>query len=366
MERGVVQGTGHVEGAHRNEFEGMRCVVTGGAGFIGSHLIDVLLDRGASVVAVDNLSTGSLHNLSEATRSPHFRFVEANVADRAVMGPIVADCDVFFHLASYVGVKLASQSSSQTILNNLRAIDTVLDLVSRYRPRFLLTSTSEIYGKALDVQHGVSSLAEDADRVYGATEVHRWSYAGIKAVEEFLTLAKHSEVGLASVIVRLFNIVGPRQVGRHGPVLPRFVDQALAGEPITIYGTGQQRRCFTYVDDAVDAMLLLLSRTDTAGEVFNIGGCAPLSIAELAELVCGVTGSDSGIRYVDYEAAYGSRFEDVQFRMPNTEKLERWTGFTINRSMEDVVRAVVAQHPRSRTVSGSAAPSPPEPQSDER
>ncbi len=293
-----------------------------------------------------------MSNLSAALQSPRFRVVEANVADPDVMEPVVAECDVFFHLASYVGVKLASQSSSQTILNNLRAIDTVLELVSRYRPRFLLTSTSEIYGKALDVQQDVTSLAEDADRVYGATEIHRWSYAGIKAVEEFLTLAKHSEVGLESVIVRLFNIVGPRQVGRHGPVLPRFVDQALAGEPITIYGTGDQRRCFTYVDDAINAMLLLVSRPDTAGEVFNIGGCAPVSMAELAELVCRVTKSDSGVRFVDYEAAYGTRFEDVQFRMPNTDKLERWTGFTINRSMEDVVRAVVAQHPRTRSEVG--------------
>ncbi len=326
-----------------------RCVVTGGAGFIGSHLVDALLADGNHVVAVDNMSTGSATNLGNARAHPNFDFVEADVADAVVMEPIVAACDRFYHLASYVGVKLAAMSSSQTILNNLRAIDTVLALVSRYKPRFLLTSTSEIYGKALDVVGGSDALAEDADRVYGATEIHRWSYAGVKAVEEFLTLAKHHEEGLDAVIVRLFNIIGPRQVGRHGPVVPRFVDQALANEPITIYGTGEQRRCFTYIDDAIDAITLLTGRDDTGGEVFNIGGCAPISMRDVAELVCEISGSTAGVTYVPYEAAYGKKFEDVQYRMPDTSKLESWTGFSIDRSMRDVLTAIIEQHP-SRTI----------------
>jgi len=323
-----------------------KSVVTGGAGFIGSHLVDALLERGDTVVAVDNLSAGSAANLERATANPRFRFVQSNVADRETMEPIVGECDEFYHLASYVGVRLASQSPSDTILNNLRGIDTVLDLVSRYKPRFLLTSTSEIYGKALDVTPDGTTLAEDANRVYGTTEVHRWSYAGIKAVEEFLTLAKHREIGLDTVIVRLFNIIGPRQVGRHGPVVPRFIDQALANESITIYGTGEQRRCFTYVDDAISAIRLLMERDDTSGEVFNVGGCAPISMRELALLVGEVVGSKAGVQFVPYEAAYGPRFEDVQSRIPDTSKLESWTGFRIDRSMRDVIRTIVEQHPR--------------------
>ena len=323
------------------------CLVTGGAGFIGSHLVDALLDEGCRVTAVDNLSTGAAHNLDAAMAHPHFRFVRADVADRNVMAPLVAACDELYHLASYVGVKLASQTSSQTILNNLRAIDTILDLVTHYRPRFLLTSTSEVYGKALDVAGGgVEVLDEHADRVYGSTEVHRWSYAGIKAVEEFLTLAKHHEEGLHTVIIRLFNVIGPRQVGQHGPVVPRFVGQALAGDTITIYGDGRQRRCFTYVDDAVRAILLLMRRDDTAGEAFNVGGSAPVTVRELAESILRLSGSTSELAFVPYEAAYGDHFEDVQIRIPDTAKLEARTGISMKRSLEDMLRRIIAAHPQ--------------------
>ncbi|QXD14293.1 NAD-dependent epimerase/dehydratase family protein [Rhodocaloribacter litoris] len=321
-----------------------RCLVTGGAGFIGSHLVDALLARGHHVTAVDNLATGTLHNLAGAMAHPRFRFVEADVTDRQLMAPLVAACDDLYHLASYVGVRLATWTPSQTILNNLRAIDTILDLVTHYRPRLLLTSTSEVYGKALDVLPE-APLREDADRVYGATEVHRWSYAGIKAVEEFLTLAKHREEGLHTVIVRLFNVIGPRQVGRHGPVVPRFVAQALSGEPLTVHGDGSQRRCFTDVEDAVAAMLLLMERDDTAGEVFNVGGCAPVTIRELAEMIVRLTGSSSPITFVPYESAYGTHFEDVHLRIPDTTKLEAWTGFTIERDLEAVLRRIIAAHP---------------------
>lgn len=326
------------------------CLVTGGAGFIGSHLVDALLAQGHAVTAVDNLATGHIHNLHLARQNPRFRFVEADVADRQVMAPLVAHCDAFYHLASYVGVKLASQTSSQTILNNLRAIDTVLDLVTHYQPRFLLTSTSEIYGKALDAGTSAETLHEHADRVYGATEVHRWSYAGIKAVEEFLTLAKHHEEGLHTVIVRLFNVIGPRQVGRHGPVVPRFVEQALAHEPITVYGTGEQRRCFTFIDDAVAAMLLLMERDDTAGEVFNVGGTGPVSVRELAEAIVRLAGSRSELRFVPYESVFGAHFEDVHTRIPDTRKLEAWTGFAIRRPMDDMLQRILDAHPsRVRT-----------------
>lgn len=334
-----------------------RCLVTGGAGFVGSHLVDALLAEGCAVTAVDNLSTGAAQNLEAAMHHPHFRLVRADAADRQVMAPLVAACDELYHLASYVGVKLASQTSSQTILNNLRTIDTVLDLVTHYRPRFLLTSTSEVYGKALDViGGGAEALSEHADRVYGSTEVHRWSYAGTKAVEEFLTLAKHHEEGLHTVIVRLFNVIGPRQVGRHGPVVPRFVEQALAGEPITIYGDGRQRRCFTYVDDAVRAILLLMHREDTAGEAFNVGGSAPVTVRELAETILRLSGSPSELVLVPYEAAYGNHFEDVHARVPDTAKLEARTGLTMERNLEDMLRRILAAHPliASRIVDGGS------------
>jgi UDP-glucose 4-epimerase len=324
-----------------------RCIVTGAAGFIGSHLVDELLRRGHHVTAVDNLSTGSIGNLRSAKNHRAFRFVQTDAADAERMEPLVRACDEFYHLASYVGVKLASQTSSQTILGNLRAIDTILQLVTQYKPKFLLTSTSEVYGKALDFGIGGDALSEHSDRVYGSTEVHRWSYAGTKSVEEFLTLAKHHEEGIFSVIVRLFNVIGSRQVGRHGPVVPRFLDQALSGEPITIYGSGEQRRCFTYVDDAVSAILLLMDLDESSGEVFNVGGCAPTSVQELAELIVACTGSEAGIEYVPYESAYGQHFEDVALRIPDTTKLETLTGFTIERSLRSVIERIVAERAQS-------------------
>ncbi|NND71304.1 MAG: SDR family NAD(P)-dependent oxidoreductase [Rhodothermales bacterium] len=323
------------------------CVVTGGAGFIGSHLVDALLARGDNVVAVDNLSTGHADNLEQAQANSRFRFVNLDVSQRSLMAPLIANCDELYHLASYVGVKLAAQTSSQTILNNLRSIDTILDLVTHYKPRFLLTSTSEIYGKALDVYDaGPDGLSEHADRVYGSTEVHRWSYAGIKSVEEFLTLAKHHEEGLHTVIVRLFNVIGPRQVGRHGPVVPRFIEQALSGEPISIYGDGSQRRCFTFVDDAIQTIVSLMRRDDTAGEIFNVGGTDPISISELAELIVKETGGDSSVEYIPYETAYGTHFEDVHLRIPNTRKLDEWMGKSFETDIADAIRKTIAAHPR--------------------
>lgn len=332
-----------------NNRDSLNCIVTGGAGFIGSHLVDALLETGCYVTAVDNLSTGHPDNLARAQENPRFRFVNLDVSNHSLMAPLVATCDEFYHLASYVGVKLAAQTSSQTILNNLRSIDTVLDLVSHYKPRFLLTSTSEIYGKALDFYgDGEQGLTEHADRVYGSTEVHRWSYAGIKSVEEFLTLAKHHEEGLHNVIVRLFNVIGPRQTGKHGPVVPRFVEQAIDGEAITIYGDGAQRRCFTYIDDAIGAIIDLMRRDDTAGEVFNVGGSAPISVRELAELIVSTVESGSSVEYIPYETAYGTHFEDVNLRIPDTSKLAEWTGFEVKVDIEEAVRRIVEAHPRHK------------------
>lgn len=321
------------------------CVVTGAAGFIGSHLVDALLAEGCTVVGVDNLSTGRAVNLQGAKAYERFSFFQGNVADRNLMEPLVAEATEVYHLASYVGVKLASQTQSQTILNNLRAIDTILDLVGMYKPKFLLTSTSEIYGKALDATTAQVSLSEDGDRVYGSTEVHRWSYAGIKSVEEFLTLAKCKEEGLHAVIVRLFNVIGPRQRGLHGPVVPRFIEQALAQEPITLYGNGEQIRSFTFVAHAISAMCRLMAHPHAGGEVFNIGGYSPVSIRYIAETIVRLSRSHSHITYVPYEAVFGEHFEDVHRRIPSMAKLKKWIDFEVVGTVEEALRRTLEAHP---------------------
>lgn len=322
-----------------------RCLVTGAAGFIGSHLVDALLGSGCAVIGLDNMSTGRAANLQQAKTNPHFQFIEADAADQAVLEPLVAEATEVYHLASYVGVNLAAQTTSQTILNNLRAIDTILDLVGHYKPIFLLTSASEIYGKALDAAAAQSTLEEDADRVYGSTEVHRWSYAGIKSVEEFLTLAKCKEEGVHAVIVRLFNVIGPRQRGLHGPVVPRFIEQALAHEPITLYGNGEQIRSFTFVADAIHAICHLMEHPKASGEVFNIGGYPPVIIRYIAETIVRLAASYSSITYVPYEAVFGKHFEDVHRRIPSTNKLKAWIGFEATGTVEEALRATLEAHP---------------------
>jgi len=322
-----------------------RCLITGGAGFVGSHLCDTLLAEGAHVTVVDNLSTGRTANIDHLRGHPRFEFVRADVSNLAVMTPLAEGCTELYHLASYVGVRLASQTSSQTILNNLRSIDTVLELATRFKPRLLLTSTSEIYGKALDGRGtGVSRLNEQSDRVYGPTEVHRWSYSGIKAVEEFLTLAKSEEEDLRAVIVRLFNVIGPRQQGLNGPVVPRLVEQALAGRPLTVYNDGRQLRCFTDVSDAVRAVLALMRTPAATGGVFNVGNDQPTMIRELAETIIDLTGSRSTIEFVPYESVYGTQFEDVVVRIPDVSKLHAFTGLRCERPLRETLSDIVSSY----------------------
>lgn len=321
------------------------CVITGGAGFVGSHLADALISAGAEVTVVDNLSTGSESNIDHLLGNRRFRFVRGDVSDMETMAPIVAGCSELYHLASYVGVRLASQTSSQTILNNLRSIDTILELATRFKPRMLLTSTSEIYGKALDGRgSGIATLGEQADRVYGPTEIHRWSYSGIKAVEEFLTLAKVHEEGLRAVIVRLFNVIGPRQQGLNGPVVPRLVEQALSGRPLTVYNDGRQLRCFTDVSDAVRAILRLMETEAAVGEIFNVGSDRPTTIGELARIIIELTGSSSRIEQIPYESVYGTQFEDVVVRIPDVTKLHEMTGLRCRRSLRDALADIVASY----------------------
>ncbi len=322
------------------------CLVTGGAGFVGSHLCDALLAAGHKVRVVDNLSTGRAGNIKHLPDHPNFEFFQQDITDKAGFEPHFNGVDDVYHLASYVGVKLASVTSSQTILNNLRSIDIILELVSKYNTKLLLTSTSEIYGKALDViEHKGSYLHEDSDRVYGSTSIHRWSYAGIKAVEEFLTLAKHHEEGFHAVIVRLFNVIGPRQIGKHGPVVPRFIDQALDGEELTVYGDGSQRRCFTDIRDAIQAIVALMGMKESAGQAYNIGGSEPITMLELASIVNELTGNSAGIKHMTHEQVFGNKFEDVNLRIPATEKLDTLLQNKIQRDVRDIIKNIIDHHP---------------------
>ncbi|MBL7979735.1 MAG: SDR family NAD(P)-dependent oxidoreductase [Bacteroidetes Order II. Incertae sedis bacterium] len=326
---------------HQNE---RHCLITGGAGFIGSHLAEALLKEGCAVTVVDNLATGRQANLAKALSHPNFRFVKLDVANRELMAPLVAQSTEVYHLASYVGVRLAAYPSSSHILNNLRAIDNILDLVTHYRTKFQLSSTSEVYGKAMDVRSGhIENLKEDADRIYGSTNIHRWSYSGIKAIEEFLTLAKYHEEGIYAVIVRLFNVVGPRQIGQNGMVIPRFIQQALQGEAITVYGDGAQQRCFSYIGDVVRCMIDLMKTPGASGEIFNIGNDIPVSILELAHKIKELTGSRSEIVFVPIEKAFGTSFEDVLLRVPNVDKLSKQLGYHPTTGLDRILMELIEE-----------------------
>src|SRR5216684_1100662 len=279
----------------------MRALITGGAGFIGSHLADALLAAGHSVTAIDNLSTGSRGNVEHLLERPQFQLVVDDVLNEPHVARLVSQADVVFHLAAAVGVKWIIDHPLLSIRTNLRATEIVLEQASRSKTKVVLASTSEVYGK-----NNQGPLREDADSIIGPTTITRWLYANTKATDEFLAYAYHRERALPVVIVRFFNTVGPRQTGRYGMVVPRFVRQALRGEPITVYGDGRQTRCFTYVEDVVTAMLALIENPRAVGEVFNVGQGREVSIDDLANLVRELTGSASQIVHVSYDEAYGA------------------------------------------------------------
>ena len=297
-------------------------LVTGGAGFIGSHLVDALLARGDRVVAVDNLSTGRLSNIEAAGREPAFRFVHGSILDELLVDELVRDCDTVIHLAAAVGVKLVMEHPLRSFTTNIQGTATVMEAAHRYRRPVLLASTSEIYGK-----NGAGPLSETDDRVLGSPSVTRWAYSTAKAVDEVLAFAYHRERGLPTKVVRLFNTVGPRQSPAYGMVIPRFVRQALAGDPLTVYGDGSQTRCFGHVSDAVAAMLGLLGRDEALGDVFNVGSQEEVSVLDLAQRVVVRTGSSSPTRLVPYDEAYGEGFEDMQRRVPDTTKVRHLLGW---------------------------------------
>ena len=318
----------------------MRALVTGGAGFIGSHLTDHLVEHGHEIVVLDDLSTGRVDNLARAMHGPHgeaVRFVRGSITDADLVGRLTRDADVVFHLAAAVGVFTIQQHTLDSMRTNLTGTEVVLEATHRAGARLLMASTSEVYGKNTTV-----GLREDDDRIIGSPLKSRWSYAEAKAVDETMTHQYWLHRGLPAVIVRLFNTAGPRQTGRYGMVLPRFVRQALAGEPLTVYGTGEQTRCFAHVADVVPALVTLVDTPAARGQVFNIGNPEQVSINDLARRVIGRTGSRSDVVHVRYEDAYGAGYEDMERRVPNCDRVAAMIGYRPAHRLDDIIDAVIA------------------------
>ncbi len=318
----------------------MRVLVTGGAGFIGSHLVERLLERGDDVFVVDDLSTGRLANLEGVRRHERLHLNVDSILNWPMMNETVARCDQVVHLAAAVGVRKIIEEPVRTITTNVRGTEIVLDCCDRHHKPLFVASTSEIYGKGGDQLH------EEADRVMGSTTHRRWAYACTKALDEFLALAYHRERGLPVILGRFFNTVGPRQTGQWGMVLPNFVGRALRGEPIQVYGDGSQRRCFCMVHDTVRAILALMARDDAWGRAFNIGSEEETTIEALAERVRARLGSDSAIERVPYDEAYGEGFEDMERRKPDTRRIEALLGWRPEYALDQIIDAT-AEHMRS-------------------
>jgi UDP-glucose 4-epimerase len=319
----------------------MRILITGGAGFIGSHLAERLLEERHGVLVLDDLSTGRFENIAHLENHPGFELRVASVTDPEIVERCVIECQRVYHLASAVGVKLVVDQPVKTIETIVNGTDTVLRSCARYRRPILITSTSEVYGKGTKVP-----FTEGDDCVMGPTTTRRWAYACAKALDEFLALAHWHETQLPVVIARLFNTVGPRQTGRYGMVIPRFVSQGLAAEPITVYGDGSQRRCFAHVSDVVDALVQLLDEPKAFGQVFNIGNAEEITILQLAERVRGLTGGLSPIRVVPYSEAYPAGFEDMARRVPDLSKIHRLIGYEPKRRLEHVLADVLEDQRR--------------------
>jgi nucleoside-diphosphate-sugar epimerase len=313
----------------------MNVLITGGAGFIGSHLAERCLAEGWHVAVLDDLSTGAFDNIMHLKTRPTFTYKIGSVFDEPLVAELVDGADMVFHLAAAVGVKLIVESPVHTIATNVHGTEVVLRCAARKGNLVLIASTSEVYGKSARVP-----FREDDDLVLGAPHIGRWGYAISKALDESLALAYWREKRLPAIVLRLFNTVGPRQTGRYGMVLPTFVRQALRGEPLTIHGTGEQRRAFAHVGDVVEALVRVAQTPAAAGEVINIGNDREVSINQLAAIVKQITGSSSVVKHVSYDEAYGPGFEDVERRVPSLEKLERLTGYRPETSIEAIVRRV--------------------------
>jgi UDP-glucose 4-epimerase len=314
----------------------MKALLTGGAGFVGSHLAETLLDRGHSVQVIDDLSTGSMDNIAHLRTHPGFSYVIDSIMNESLTAELVDRADVVFHLAAAVGVKLIVEAPVRTIETNVHGTEIVLTHASKKGKLVVIFSTSEVYGKSTDVPFG-----EDADLVMGPTPKHRWAYACSKALDEFLALAYWKERKLPVIVVRLFNTVGPRQTGRYGMVIPNFVHQALMGQPITVFGDGRQTRSFTYVGDVVSGLIALVEEPRAVGQVFNIGNSEEVSIGDLAERVKAMTGSASEIVRIPYDEAYEAGFEDMPRRVPNLAKIRGLVGYAPTIGLEEILRRVI-------------------------
>jgi UDP-glucose 4-epimerase len=317
----------------------VRLLITGGAGFIGSHLADELLGRGDQVHVLDDLSTGSIDNLRHLKGRPGFEYTIDSAANAPIVAELVDSADVVYHLAAAVGVQLIVESPVRTIETNVHCTEVVLAQASKKKKPVFIASTSEVYGKSADLPY-----REDGDLTLGPTIKGRWSYACSKAIDEFLAIAHWKERKLPTVIGRLFNTVGPRQTGRYGMVIPTFVAQALADRPLTVYGDGTQRRCFCHVADVVRALADLMRREDVYGEVFNIGAESEIEIRKLAERVVELTGSSSEITLVPYDVAYEEGFEDMQRRVPDTAKIRERIGWQPTKSLDEMLADVIHEH----------------------
>jgi nucleoside-diphosphate-sugar epimerase len=314
----------------------LHVLITGGAGFIGSHLADAYLQRECDVYVIDDLSTGKIENIQHLKGHPRFHYTIESVHHQPVTAELVDQCDVIFHLAAAVGVKLIVESPVRTIETNVRGTEVILSLANKKKKKVLIASTSEVYGLSTDVP-----FREDGNLVMGATTKGRWSYACSKAIDEFLALAYWREKKLPTIIVRLFNTVGPRQTGQYGMVIPTFVKQALAGRPITVYGDGKQSRCFGYVGDVVGALMGLMEHKEAVGQVFNIGSNEEITILDLAKRVKELTQSSSEIVFVPYDEAYEEGFEDMPRRIPDIAKVHELVGFRPRMSLDGILKSVI-------------------------
>jgi UDP-glucose 4-epimerase len=313
----------------------MKILITGGAGFIGSHLADRFLADGHEITVIDDLSTGRFLNIAHLEENPKFRLIIDTVLNTELMETLVQDCDRVYHMASAVGVRLIMEQPVKTIETIFHGTDVVLGRCAKYRKRVLIPSTSEVYGKGISVP-----FCEEDDLLTGATDKHRWAYACAKTLDEFLALAHFKETRLPVVVTRLFNTVGPRQTGQYGMVVPRFVEAALKNEPIEVHGDGTQSRCFGHIADVVDGLTKMLETPACFGKVINLGSDAEVTINELAEKAIALTGSTSEIEHVPYSEAYGEGFEDMRRRVPSLDKAKRLIGYQPTRSLDDIINDV--------------------------
>ena len=325
----------------------MKALITGGAGFIGSHLAERLLQTGHEVVVIDDLSTGSLGNLEKIKDHRQFEFIYDTVRNPETMHILISRCEIVYHLAAAVGVQLIVNEPVHTIETNIHGTEVVLEVANKFRKKVLLASSSEVYGKS-----EAAPFKEDDDTVLGSTRFSRWSYACSKAIDEFLGLAYYEQYGLPVVVVRFFNTVGPRQTGRYGMVIPRLVESALKNEPITIYGSGKQSRCFAFVGDVVDGIISLMNCAKAPGRVYNIGSTEEISIEELADKIIALTGSKSKKKFISYEQAYGKPFDDMMRRVPSLERVRQTIGYESRTPLEQTLKMVIADI-RSRLGSNS-------------